>query len=246
MRYKIFYDGKEKYTLASFDTREMAEAWIEREENAPKCALYPSLSADIGLLSDALPWGREITPEALRAVSYYLGICAGWPLEAVTVDCGAKTPISLALASHSEEKISEKIKFCKQIFENTEVFVSSVSHTAVRFFHPFPFILIESECPSAVDLGAAEGLQTANDPRLTCPICFAALQERQLLLRTCMRGLGEIKADDSMYMRVLAYFYLCGRASMEDTYEGGGGFYRVCKNQTVEALRSLSSVSLYK
>ena len=89
MRYKIFYDGKEKYTLASFDTRKMAEAWIKREESTPKCALFPSLSADIGLLSDAPLWGGEITPEALRAVSYYLGVCAGWPLEAVAVDCGA-------------------------------------------------------------------------------------------------------------------------------------------------------------
>lgn len=242
MRYKIFYDGKEKYTLASFDTREMAEAWIKREGGTPKCALFPSLSADIGLLSDAPLWGGEITPEALRAVSYYLGICAGWPLEAVTVDCGAKTPISLSLASRSEEKISEKIKFCKQLFESTEVFTSSLSHVAVRFFAPFSFVLIESECPSAVDLCTAEGLRNADDPRLSCPICFASLQEKRLLLRACMRGLGEITADDSMYTRALAYFYLRGRVSMEDTYEGGGGFYRVCKNQTVEALRALSTV----
>lgn len=244
MRYKIFYDGKEKYTLASFDTREMAEVWIKREERSPKCALFPSLSADIGLLSDAPLWGREITPEALRAVSYYFGICAGWPLDVVAVECGEKKLISLPLVSNSEEKIYQRIKICKQMFENTEVFTAFSSHTAIRFFSPFSFVLIESECPDAVDLCTAEGMQTAEKCRLSCPICFAALREKNLLLRACMRGRGEMTADDSMYMRALAYFYLRGRASMEDTYVGGGGFYRVCENQTVEALRTLSPISV--
>ncbi len=244
MRYEIFYDGKEKYPLCSCDTKEMAEAWIKEEANGKKCALFPSLSADIGLMADSPLWGGEITPEALRAVSYYLGILAGWPMDAVSVDCGEKKPRLLPLASKSEEKISCILRFCKQMFENTTVFCSSVSHAAVRFHAPFPFVMIDSACPRAVDLYVAKAMREEDEAHISLPLCFAALEGESLFLRACMRGRAEVQADDSMYMRALAYFYLSGRASIGAVYEGNGGFYRVRENQTVEALRILSPAPL--
>ena len=242
MRMKIYCDGKEEYPLASLDSKEAAEAFIEKERRSAALALYPSLSADIGLLSHSPLWGWEVTPEAMRAISYYFGVQLGWPLDLAEISCENGKIISIPLAQNPLSDISEKINICKEMFEKTVVFVPFASHVAVRFRPPFDFILIESECADAVDPLLAESLFSKDAPRLGLPICFASLEKKTLRLRAVKRGVGETMADDAMYMRALAYFYFIGRAEAGAWYEAADGAYRVLGACTVESLRKISPI----
>lgn len=242
MKMKIYCDGKEEYPLASCDSREAAEAFIKKERRSAALALYPSLSADIGLLSQSPLWGSAVTPEAMRAISYYLGIQLGWPLDLAEISCENGKTISIPLAQNPLSDISEKINICKEMFEKTIVFAPFASHAAVRFRPPFNFILVESECVDAVDPALAESLFSKDAPRIGLPVCFASLEKRVLRLRAIVRGIGEIGADDAMYMRALAYFYFVGRAEAGAWYEAAGGAYRVLGASAVESLRKLSPI----
>jgi hypothetical protein len=242
MRIKNYCDGKEEYPLASSDSREAAETFIKKERRCAALALYPSLSADIGLLSRSPLWGREVTPEAMRAISYYFGVQLGWPLELAEVSCENGKTISVPLSRNPLSDISEKINICKEMFEKTIVFAPFASHAAVRFRSPFEFILVESECVDAVDPSLSESLFSKDAPRLGLPVCFASLENRSLRLRAVVRGIGETVADDAMYMRALAYFYFVGRAEARILYEAAGGAYRVLGASAVESLRKISPI----
>ena len=119
-----------------------------------------------------------------------------------------------------------------------------MSHEAIFFDAPNAFYMIESDHPIAVDLSAAESLRTVDFPRIDLPICFASLSESLLQLRVCKRGMGELCADDLMYMHALAYFVSIGRAAPDCLYEAAGGRYRIRGAFTAESLRipALSSV----
>ena len=86
MKYRILFDGHQKLHLFSFENRKMAESYIKNAEVPLAVALYPSLCADIGACFLSRVWGRESTPEGLRAISCYFGICLGMPLEGLSVD----------------------------------------------------------------------------------------------------------------------------------------------------------------
>ena len=242
MRIKTFCDGKEEYTLASFDTRELAEAFVKREKKRISVALYPSLSADIGLLCRSPLWGNESMAEALRALSYYLGIHAGWPMENVTVECENGNVISLPLVANPLADILIKTSFCKQTFENVDIFAPFAEHSAVRFAPPHAFLLIDSACVDAVNLSGAESFFSKDAPRMDLPVCFASLQGNVLRLRTLVRDIGEVVADDTMYMCALFYFFSAGRAEKGILYEAENGTYRIVDGCTVEAARRLSPV----
>jgi hypothetical protein len=190
------------------------------------------------MLTHAPLWGNTPTPQALRAVSYYLGISAGWPMREITLECEDGKIISLPLTHDSNEKNSQIIKICKQIFENITVFNASVKHGAALFYAPFAFVLIESEVIEAVDLSLVGGLRSADANILGLPICFASLAEDALKLRVCQSGHGVLLADDVMHMLALAYFYQIGRADAGRLYFAAGGEYRV-EGNAVLSLRSL-------
>ncbi len=237
MRYKILYDGKEKHALAAFDTKEQALAYIKKKETAAT-ALYPTLSADVGMLTHSPLWGNAPTPQSLRAVSFYLGISAGWPMREIEIECEDGKIISLSLSHDLAAKTPQKHKICKQMFENITVFNASVTHGAALFCAPFAFVLIESEEIEAVDLSLAQGLRSADANILGLPICFASLAEDALKLRACQSGRGAFSADDVMHMLALAYFYRIGRADAGRSYFAAGGEYRV-DDRAVVSLRKL-------
>ncbi len=244
MRTIILSDGNEEYTLCSLGAREQAEAWIREKKDSAALALYPTLSADIGLVCRSPLWGGEITPQALRAVSYYFGILAGWPMISISVEAENGKIFLLPLMTDREEKNPQKTTFCKQLFTNMVVLTSSVSHPAVRFCAPFSFIMIESEHTEAVDISLSEGFRTSDALRADVPICFASIEEDRLCLRACMRGHGEMRPDDMMHMRALSYFYLCGRAEQGRLYKGAEGLYRIAGGRVAESLRRVSCVIL--
>ena len=237
MRYKTLYDGQEKHTVASFDTKEQAQAFIQKAELAAT-ALYPTLSADVGMLTHSPIWGSAPTPQALRAASYYLGVSAGWPMREITVEREDGKIVPLSLAHSSSERISQKLTICKQLFENIAVMTGSVSHEAVKISAPFSFVLIECDEIDAVDLKRAEGLRSIDSNILGLPICFASLSDDALKLRACQSGRGTVFADDVMHMLALAYLYRIGRAEAGRPYFAAGGEYRVEGSFSV-SLRSL-------
>lgn len=233
----MLYDGQEKHALASFDTKEQAQAYIKNTETAAT-ALYPTLSADVGMLTHAPLWGNTPTPQALRAVSYYLGISAGWPMREITLECENEKMFSLPLFHDPTGKIPKKCKISKQLFENITVFNSAVKHEATLFGAPFAFVLIGSETVEAVDLSHAGSLRSADANILGLPICFASLADDSLKLRACLGGRGALLADDVMHMLALAYFYRIGRADAGRSYFAAGGEYRV-EGSFAVSLRSL-------
>ena len=233
----MLYDGQEKHALAAFDTKEQAQAFIKKAETVAT-ALYPTLSADVGMLTHSPLWGSTPTPQALRAVSYYLGISAGWPMQEITLECGNEKILSLPLSHDPSEKNPQKYKICKQLFENITVFNAAVKHEAAIFSAPFAFVLIGSESVEAVDLSLVGGLRSADANILGLPICFASLAEDALKLRACQSGRGALLADDVMYMLALSYFYRIGRADAGRSYFAASGEYRV-EGNTVLSLRSL-------
>lgn len=242
MRTIQLYDGKEKYTLASFDSREKAIAFVRQDDFAPKCALYPSHFAEIGMISYSPLWGNAITPEALRAVSYYFGILCGWPMKTIAVECENKSILSLDLTKNPMEENFQKLKIYKQSFAKSTVFSSSASHDAILVQGENSFLLIESDLVNAVDLSTAELLRTEKMPRIDSPICFASLSDDALQLRACKRGRGEVCADDLSYMHALAYFLSIGRAVPDRMYAAAGGLYRI-RGSAAESLRALSVIS---
>lgn len=239
MRITKLYDGKEEYSLASFDTREQALLWIQKGDRLAKCALFPSLSADIGMISFSPLWDSRVTPEAFRAVSYYLGVLCGWPMEEVTVETENKNAIPLPLYSAQSAENSQKIKICKQLFEKTTIFTSSVSHEAIRVRAELDFFMIVSDCVSAVDFSAAEGFRMTDALRVDFPICFASLSDGAMQLRAYKRGVGALSADDFMHMHALAYFVFDGRAAPDRFYEAAGGSYRMHGAFAAESLRAV-------
>lgn len=242
MRAIKLYDGKEEYTLASFMSKEQAAAFVREKTLSLKCALFPSLSADIGLICASPLWGNAVTPEALRAVSYYFGVLCGWPQREITVACESGSILSLELTKRSVCENSQKIKICKPKFTKTEVFNASVRHEAVAIRAETEFLLIASDHPNTVDPSAVETLRAPDALRVDVPICFASLSEAELCLRVCLRGRGEAFADDLLYMQALAYFYWIGRASPDRMYAAAGGLYRI-REATAESLRTLLPVS---
>jgi hypothetical protein len=68
------------------------------------------------------------------------------------------------------------------------------------------------------------------------------VKEKSLRLRALVRGVGEILADDAMYMRALAYFFSVGRVEKGIPYEAENGTYRIVDDRTVEAARRLSPI----
>jgi len=237
MRYKTLYDGQEKHTLASFDTKEQAQAYIKNTETAAT-ALYPTLSADVGMLTHSPIWGSAPTPQALRAASYYLGVSAGWPMREIAMECESEKIITLSLSPDPTGKIPQKRKICKQMFENITVFNANAEHAAALFSAPFAFVLIGSEAVEAVDLSLAGGLRSADANIFGLPICFASPEGDVLKLRACQSGRGTVFADDVMHMLALAYLYRIGRAEAGRSYFAAGGEYRVEGGFSV-SLRSL-------
>lgn len=238
----MLYDGQEKHALAAFDTKEQALAYINKTETAAT-ALYPTLSADVGMLTHAPLWGNTPTSQSLRAVSYYLGISAGWPMREITLECENEKMFSLPLFHDPMGKIPQKCKISKQLFENITVFNATIKHEAMLLNAPFAFALIESEKVEAVDLSLAGGLRSADTNILGLPICFASLVGDTFKLRVFQSGRGAVLADDVMHMLALACFYRIGRADAERSYFAADGEYRV-EGGAVVSLRSLCAVDV--
>ncbi len=236
MKSMTLYDGNQKYFLCIFESKEKACAQ-GIEKSVAQCRLYPSLDADIGLVSKSAFWGERITPEALRAVSFYFGTVAGWPMKEIAVELGGGEICPLALA-HKKEEIWIKTKICKELFEKISLFSSFVSHDAVLFLGDHPFVFVESGLPAAVNLKVAEGLR-ASKPIGDLPIIFGSLSGEELLLRS-MR-LPYI--DDLIISHILAYLVRMHHAGCEKKYKCMGGIYRVLTPCSVLCARRLSIVS---
>ena len=242
MRTIKLYDGKEEYILASFASKEQAAAFVSEKAPSPRCALFPSLSADIGMIAGSPLWGNAVTPEALRAVSYYVGILCGWPQKEISVACENGRILLLPLAKQERQEILQKAKICKPTFAKTQVFDAFVTHTAVEIRAENTFLLIESDAPNAVAPSTVETLRTPEVLRINLPICYALLSDAELRLRVLLRGKGEALADDLLYMHALAYFHSIGRTVPDRAYAAAGGAYRI-RGSAAESLRTLSLVS---
>ncbi len=237
MRYKLFYDENRKIPLYSVESRERAIALAESEKQSLSVALYPSLFADVGAVFCSDLWGREVTPEGLRAVGFYFGRVLGWPFPEITVECEGERVLSIPLYGVTEN-LSVKTKICKQLFENICIYSHSVSHSAVLFSPPFSFVLVESEECEAVNFAVAEELRADREIG-DLPLCFASLKGEKMQLRVMRRGKGEVEIDDRLCLSVLSYFIETERAAYGREYSALGGKYRIEQSRAAEAVRSL-------
>ena len=231
MKSMTFYDGNQKYSLSIFENKEKAMAYRGAE-----CRLFPSLSADIGLLCRTALWKNTVTPEALRAASFYFGKVAGWPIKEIFAELENGTTLPIAL-SEKEDEIWIKTKICKQLFENILVFSSSVMHDAVLIEGENSFVFVESLHPDAVDVKTAEGLR-ATKPIAGLPLYFGSIADGEL----CLRAVRSPLADDLVCMHILMHLVSVGHAACGMEYHYSGGKYRAESEIFVSAARALTLV----
>ena len=231
MKSMTFHDENQKYSLSIYENKEKA-----MEQGDAECRLFPSLSADIGLFCRTALWQRTVTPEALRAVSFYFGKVAGWPMEEILIELESGKTLPLSLSSKAN-KIWVKTKICKQIYENISLFSYSVIHDAVLVAGEHPFVFVESAHPNAVDVKTAEGLR-ATEPIRGLPMYFGSLAGDALRLAAVRSPL----ADDFVCMHILMYLISVGRAARGTDYHYRGGSYRAETGDSMCAARALTLV----
>ena len=229
MKKMTFFDENRDYPLYIYERREAALA-----EKGEGCCLYPSLFGDVGILD-----GEErISPEAARAVSFYFGSVAGWPMGEIEVAREGEKTFLLPLCHKKEEMIPININICKELFENIVLFSSAVSRDAMLIRCEQPFVLIPSDEPAAVDLKKAESLR-ASLPIEKMPMLFGGVTGSALSLFAVRTEI----CDDRTVAHLLCALCRTGKAAYGTEYEYRGGRFCVKSPFLAVAKRRLKILS---